>query len=222
MSFWLTSRFYVSVRLFRRELRTATATRTAKKQQVYRLAKQQLCCTFSTHFCTFLCRHCTTTTRNFPSFTFLEVVDTRQRLSFSFLEFRCSPLELNSIKFSQHLTNSTRWNKRDKVWSSTNSLAHEPQVCHFFTTFWRLLWSTCLLLNRLTATWNLVFVLYSYQIFCSDQTDTHTCLMPLDCSRICASLITASFKSQTGYFLCLLLHFLFIFLVFSFFAKLVI
>ena len=39
-------------------------------------------------------------------------MDTRQRLSFSFLEFRCSPLELNSIKISQHLTNSTRWNKR--------------------------------------------------------------------------------------------------------------
>ena len=33
-----------------------------------------------------------------------------------------SPLEFNSRKSRQHLTNSTRWNKRDKVWSSANSL----------------------------------------------------------------------------------------------------
>ena len=42
-----------------------------------------------------------------------------------------------------------------------------------------------LLLNRPTATWNL-FVLYNDQK--RKKTDTHTCLTPLDCSRICASL----------------------------------
>ena len=42
-----------------------------------------------------------------------------------------------------------------------------------------------LLLNRPTATWNL-FVLYNDQK--RKETDTHTCLVPLDCSRICTSL----------------------------------
>ena len=41
-----------------------------------------------------------------------------------------------------------------------------------------------LLLNRSTATWNL-FVLYNDQ---KRKKDTHTCLIPLDCSKICASL----------------------------------
>jgi len=39
---------------------TATATRTAKKSNRLRLAKQQLC-TCITLFCTFFCRCCTTT-----------------------------------------------------------------------------------------------------------------------------------------------------------------
>ena len=42
-----------------------------------------------------------------------------------------------------------------------------------------------LLLNRPTATWNL-FVLYNDQK--SKETDPHTCMVPLDCSRISASL----------------------------------
>ena len=33
------------------------------------------------------------------------------------------PLEFNSRKICQHLTNWTNWNKCDKVWSSANSLA---------------------------------------------------------------------------------------------------
>ena len=40
-----------------------------------------------------------------------------------------------------------------------------------------------LLLNGPTATWNL-FVLYNDQK--RKKTDTHTCLVPLDCSKICA------------------------------------
>ena len=74
--------------------------------------------------CTFLCRHCTTTTWNFPVSHFSEdaYVDTRQRLSFSFLELQYSPLDLNSRIICQHLPNWTRWIKRDWVWSSANSL----------------------------------------------------------------------------------------------------
>ena len=41
-----------------------------------------------------------------------------------------------------------------------------------------------LLLNRPTATWNLFF-LYNDQ---KRKKDGHTCLVPLDCSKICASL----------------------------------
>ena len=48
------------------------------------------------------------------NFTFVENVNTRQQLYFSFPE----PPEKNC----QRLTNWTRWNKRDKVWSSTTSL----------------------------------------------------------------------------------------------------
>ena len=45
-----------------------------------------------------------------------------QRLSFSFPDLWYSLLEFNSRKICQHLTNWTSWNKRDKVWSSANSL----------------------------------------------------------------------------------------------------
>ena len=75
-------------------------------------AKQQLC-TFITLFCTFLCRQCTTTTWKCLISRFVENMNTRQRL-YSILEF-------NSRKNWQYLTNSTRWSKRDKVWSSVNS-----------------------------------------------------------------------------------------------------
>ena len=42
-------------------------------------------------FCTFLCRHCTTTTWQFLISRFVEDVSTRQRLSFSIPELRYSP-----------------------------------------------------------------------------------------------------------------------------------
>ena len=46
---------------------------------------------------------------------FVEDVNTRQRLSFSFPELWYSSLELNSKKICQQLTNRTSWNKRDNV-----------------------------------------------------------------------------------------------------------
>ena len=58
-----------------------------------------------------------------PNFTFWRGREnTRQRLSYSFLELRCSLLEFKSRKNCQHLTNRTRWNKCYKVCSSATSL----------------------------------------------------------------------------------------------------
>ena len=73
-------------------------------------------------FCTFLCRHCTTTTWKYLTSRFVEDVSTRQRLSFSFPELWYCLLEFNSGKNCQHLTNWTRWNKRDKVGRSATWL----------------------------------------------------------------------------------------------------
>ena len=57
-----------------------------------------------------------------PNLTFCRGLERRQRLSFSFPELWYSLSEFNSRKICQHLTNWTSSNKRDKVWSSANSL----------------------------------------------------------------------------------------------------
>ena len=69
--------------------------------------------------------------------------------------------------------------------SKNNEVGHEPQasVSLMFLPHFDVLCD--LLLSRPTATWNL-FVLYNDQK--RKKTDTHTCLVPLDCSMICASL----------------------------------
>ena len=51
---------------------------------------------------------------------FLDDVNTRHWLSFSFPDLRYILLEFSSRKDFQHLTNWTRWNKCDKVWSSAS------------------------------------------------------------------------------------------------------
>ena len=109
-----------------RELKQRRRRRQRERQKSnrFRLAKQQLC-TCITLFCTFLCRHCTTTTWKCLISRFVENANTRQQLYFSFAELWYSLLEFNSRKNCQHLTNWTRWNKRDKVWSSATS--------HFFS-----------------------------------------------------------------------------------------
>ena len=98
-----------------RELKQQRPQRQRERQKSnrFRLAKQQLC-TYITLFCTFLCRHCTTTTWNCLFSCFVEDAsgNTRQ-LCFSFPELWYSLLEFNSCKIFQHLTNWTRWNKRD-------------------------------------------------------------------------------------------------------------
>ena len=95
--------------------------REQQKSNWFRSVKQQLC-TCITLFCTFLCRHGTTTTWTFLISRFVEDVITRQQLPFSFPELRYSLLEFYSKKICQYLTNWTRWNERDKVWDRANSL----------------------------------------------------------------------------------------------------
>ena len=103
------------------EQRRRRGQRERHKSNRFGLAKQQLC-TCITLFCTFLCRHCTTTTWKCLISSFEEDVNRRQRLSFSFPVLWSSVLELNSREVCQHWTNWTRWNKHVKVWGSVNSL----------------------------------------------------------------------------------------------------
>ena len=93
--------------------------RERQKSNRFRLAKQQLC-TCIMLFCTFLCRHCTTTTWKYLISRFVEDVNTRQRLSFPFVELWYSLLEFNSRKKCQHLTKWTR-NNGYKVWRCATS-----------------------------------------------------------------------------------------------------
>ena len=67
------------------------------KKKRFRLTKQQLC-KFITLCCTFLCRHCTTTTWKYLISRLMEDLKTRQRLYFSFPELLYSLLEYNSKK----------------------------------------------------------------------------------------------------------------------------
>ena len=115
--------------------------RERQKSNRFKLAKQQLC-TCITLFCTFLCRHCTTTTWKCLISRFVENANTRQQLYFSFAKLWYSLSEFNSRKNCKHLTNWTRWNKRDKVWSSATSLfkwrfrSRRRRCCHSsLTTF---------------------------------------------------------------------------------------
>ena len=79
-----------------RELKQRRWRRQGERQKSnrFKLAKQQLC-TWITLFCTFLFHHRTTATWKYLISRFVN---------------------------STNLTNWTRWNKRDKVWSSGNSL----------------------------------------------------------------------------------------------------
>ena len=75
-----------------------------QKSSRFRLAKQQLC-TCITLFCTILCRHCTTTTWKCLISRFLEDVNTRQRISFSFSELWYSLLIIivNNNKYDTYI-----------------------------------------------------------------------------------------------------------------------
>lgn len=51
-----------------------------------------------------------------------ENMNKRELFPTFFSQLKYSPLQFNSRKIRQHLTNCTRWNKRKKVWGSPNSL----------------------------------------------------------------------------------------------------
>ena len=82
-------------------------------RQSLRLAKKQLC-TRITLFCTFPCPHCMTKALKSLISRFVEDMNTRQQLSFSFPELRYSSLEFNSRKIHQPLTNLTTWKKKSE------------------------------------------------------------------------------------------------------------
>ena len=89
---------------------TVTSKRTAKKQWVHKklLAKQQLW-TCITLFCTFLCRHYMTTTWKCLISHFVENVNTRQWICFSFLELWYGLLQL------QKKIVNIWWTERDGI-----------------------------------------------------------------------------------------------------------
>ena len=62
-----------------------------------------------------------------PHFTFCRGRECKT-LAFCFAELRYSLSEFNSWKISQHFTKWTRWNKRDQVRSSANSLFKLPST----------------------------------------------------------------------------------------------
>ena len=64
--------------------------------------------------CTFHCRHRTTMKWKRLISRFVKDGNKRQRLSFSFPVLWHCPLEFNSRKICQHLTNCNYWNKRDR------------------------------------------------------------------------------------------------------------
>ena len=61
-------------------------------------------------FCTFLCRHCTTTMWKCVIFCFMEVVNKRWRIFLSLSKLECGPQEINSRELRLHLTFSVTWN----------------------------------------------------------------------------------------------------------------
>ena len=95
--------------------------RERQKKQWARIGKTT---TLHVHhaFCTFLGRYCTTTTWKCLISRFVEGMNTRELLFFSFPELQYNLLEFNSRKICQNLTNWTRWNWRNKVWSRVSSL----------------------------------------------------------------------------------------------------
>ena len=162
-------------------------------------------------FCTFLCRLCTTATWKCVNSRFVEGGNTRQPLSFSFPELWYSATEFNSKKNCQRLTNQTGWNKRDKVWSSVNSL--------FRWRFrFRLRRRCCLSsLVSLPRWWSVIgqtetcrtfFKTSSYQIFFSGKRQKFRWMYKKEGFGVFYLLIFFFWKNSAGPFKCIIaLHF---------------
>ena len=97
-------------------------------------------------------------------------------------------------RWRQNVVKTMKWHTSRRRSVSLMFLPHFDVLCD-------------LLLNRPTATWNLFF-LYNDQK--RKKTDTHTCLVPLDCSRICFSLgnfsQTLLFVSASSFFVILIAY----------------
>ena len=93
------------LKLFNRELKRRQRRRRLQRQleqqksNRFIVAKHQLC-TCIKLFCTFLCRHCTTTTWKSLISRFVKEGNTRQQLYFSFPELWYSSLEFSSKKIA--------------------------------------------------------------------------------------------------------------------------
>ena len=121
--------------------------RERQKRNRYTLAKQQLC-TCITLFCTFVCRHCTTTTwKSSKFYVFWRMWTQESDFLSPFLNFHTVFWNSSPGKNCQ-IANRTRWNKRDKVWSNSNPLLSDVSVAvaivvglpnvSWLTTPWRL------------------------------------------------------------------------------------
>ena len=80
----------------------ATSSENVKKA-IGLISKQQLC-TYSTLFCTFLCRHRTTTAWKSLMSRFMEDVNKRQWICHSLPKLEGGPQEINSREIRLHLT----------------------------------------------------------------------------------------------------------------------
>ena len=123
----------------KRELKQRRRRRQQERQKnnSFRSVKQQLCKRV-TLFCTFLCRRCTTATWNFLISRFVEDLDTRWRVSLSFLRPSWTVQSLRIHWTPKQFANIWRierdGTKRDKVWSSGNSVLKcfrsPPRICY--------------------------------------------------------------------------------------------
>ena len=118
--------FFCSTRRRRQRQRSQ---RERQKSNRLILAKQQICTCFT------LSRHCTITTWNCLISRFVEDVNVDVDVFFSWTLIQS--LEFTSRKIYHHLTNWTTWNKRDKVWSSANSLKERRKSSLLFKSRFR-------------------------------------------------------------------------------------
>ena len=101
--------------------------RERQKRNRYTVAKQQLC-TCITLFCTFVCRHCTTTTwKSSKFYVFWRMWTQESDFLSPFLNFHTVFWNSSPGKNCQ-IANRTRCNKRDKVWSNSNPLLSDVSV----------------------------------------------------------------------------------------------
>ena len=86
-------------------------------------------CTCIMLFCTFLCRHCTTTTWKCLISRCTEEVHKWQRNFLSLSQLGCDSYEFNFRRVHLHLTKLVTWSNRDEDWKDANSLFQWRFLC---------------------------------------------------------------------------------------------